>query len=356
MRGRTMQVAGVLLALWGVGSRCLASECPPRQAPATYYSENNEFAITIAGDRLAAPPPLAPDAGAAVEMPGQRPRAYFYAAEKDGQLRRITDFELVDDPASAILSNDGRYLVTFDHRCPDKDGKAGKDAVVIYRTDGSLVRSLSLADMLTTHDIGRLKGCEVSWSGSRRIDEDAQLLVFQVPGNTVGDVIWDDCGKPAEIAIHLTDGSPLRPARDLLRPRAEPQYKVALRSLPKRGGESYRPFADDPLCASQKSFNQAREVPFDSLRRSATALELPTYTEVARKARLQGSVVLELLVERGAVACARTLKDLPMGLGRAAREAALLWRFAPSPDPGGPLRSRVALDFSIVESQPTPAE
>jgi TonB family protein len=349
MGGRTLQVAGMLLVLWGVGSRCLASECPPRQAPATFYSENNEFAVTIGGDRLTPAPTAAPDGGTAVEVPDQRSRAYFYSADKDDQLRRITDFELVDDPGWAILSNDGRYLVTFDHRCPGKDRKAGKDAVVIYRTDGSLVRPMSVADLLTAHDIKMLGGPE-EWLRSSRIDEDAQLLVLQVPGCHGGDVCW---WEPKELAIHLADGSPLRPARDLL---PEPKYKVALRSPPKRGGESYRPFADDPICANQRSFSQAREVPFDSLRRSATALELPAYTEVARKTRLQGSVVIEILVERGAVACVRTLKNLPMALGRAAREAALQWRFSPSPDRGGPLRSAVALDFSIADSQPEPAE
>src|SRR5262249_52997857 len=108
--------------------------------------------------------------------------------------------------------------------------------------------------------------------------------------------------------------------------------------------------------ASQRSFSQAREVPFDSLRRSATALEPPAYTEVARKARLQVSVVLEILVERGAVVCVRTLKDLPFALGRAAREAALQWRFSESADRGGPVRSAVALDFNVIYSQPAPAE
>lgn len=332
----------------------MASECPPRQAPATYYSESNEFAVTIADGRLAAPLSPAPDAGAAAAVPGRRPRAYFYAADKDDQLRRITDFELVDDPAWATLSNDGRYLVTFDHRCPDKDGKkAGKGVVVIYRTDGSLVRSLSLADLLTAHDAEALK--RYRWLRSHSIDEDAHLLVLQVQG-CAGPADAETCDwDPVEISIHLADGSPLHPPRDLRR-REGPKYEVALRSPAKRGGESYRPFVDDPLCASRRSFDQAREVPFGSLRRSATALDPPAYTEVARKARLQGTVVLEILVEKGAVVCVRTLKGLPFGLGRAAREAALLWRFSESPDRGSSVRSVVALDFNVVQSQPAPAE
>jgi TonB family protein len=351
MQARKIQVAGLLLVLGGVGSHCMASECSKRPAPETVYSENNEFAVTFAGDRLAEPPASGPDAEDAAAVRGHRSRAFFYAAGGDDQLRLITDFALVNDPATGILSNDGQYLVTFDHRCP---GEEDKDVVVIYRTDGSLVRSLSLKNLLTANDIVELSAWSTHWGGSHHIDEDKQLLVLRVPDCKVsGCIIPPICGEPAEVAIRLADGAPLRPARDLL-PRLDP--KVALHSTTERGIQNGRAHPDDPLCARQESFSRAREVPFDSLRRSATALEPPSYTEVARKARLQGSVILEILVEHGGVACVRTIKGLPMGLDRSARDAALRWRFSPSPDRSGSVRSVVAFDFSVDHFARAPAE
>jgi protein TonB len=75
--------------------------------------------------------------------------------------------------------------------------------------------------------------------------------------------------------------------------------------------------------------------PDDPVRNPATPPELiksvqPKYTELARKARIQGVVILELLIERdGRVSDARVLKSLPMGLDVAARQAVLYWRYKP---------------------------
>ena len=76
----------------------------------------------------------------------------------------------------------------------------------------------------------------------------------------------------------------------------------------------------------------------------------PRYTEAARKARLQGTVVLEAMIdETGQVRDAQVLKKLPMGLDQAAIDAVLQWRYEPSRYEGRPVRVlvRVTVDFAL---------
>ena len=64
----------------------------------------------------------------------------------------------------------------------------------------------------------------------------------------------------------------------------------------------------------------------------------PAYTEVARRARVQGVVILEATIDReGRVRSTRVLKTLPFGLDEKAREAVSGWRFTPARQDGRPV-------------------
>lgn len=64
----------------------------------------------------------------------------------------------------------------------------------------------------------------------------------------------------------------------------------------------------------------------------------PRYTEAARRARIQGVVILQLVIEEnGTVRSAQVLKGLPMGLSEAAVEAVRQWRFRPAMRDGEPV-------------------
>jgi protein TonB len=63
------------------------------------------------------------------------------------------------------------------------------------------------------------------------------------------------------------------------------------------------------------------------------------YPEMARKARLQGDVIVEVIIdELGRVSSPRILQGLPMGLDRAALNAIATWRFEPATFRGRPVK------------------
>ena len=65
----------------------------------------------------------------------------------------------------------------------------------------------------------------------------------------------------------------------------------------------------------------------------------PRYTEAARRAGVQGMVILEAIIdERGQVSNVRVLRSLPMGLDREAIEAVKQWRYRPAMLNGRPVR------------------
>jgi TonB family protein len=65
----------------------------------------------------------------------------------------------------------------------------------------------------------------------------------------------------------------------------------------------------------------------------------PVYTELARKSRVTGTVILETTIdEQGNVTDVRVLKGLPMGLSEAAVEAVQGWKFKPATREGRPVQ------------------
>ncbi len=64
----------------------------------------------------------------------------------------------------------------------------------------------------------------------------------------------------------------------------------------------------------------------------------PQYTEIARKARLQGVVIVQAIIDKdGNVTNVKVLKGLPMGLDQATVDAVKQWKFKPATLNGKPV-------------------
>jgi protein TonB len=73
------------------------------------------------------------------------------------------------------------------------------------------------------------------------------------------------------------------------------------------------------------------------------------YPPEARKAGVEGRVLLALAIGRdGAVAAARVLSDPGSGLGEAAREAALRFRFSPALAEGEAVETEIRFTYTFV--------
>jgi len=64
----------------------------------------------------------------------------------------------------------------------------------------------------------------------------------------------------------------------------------------------------------------------------------PSYTEIARKARVQGVVIVQAIINKqGDVTNVKVLKGLPMGLDKSAADTIKSWRFEPATLNGKPV-------------------
>jgi hypothetical protein len=246
-------------------------------------------------------------------------------------------------PVTALVSNDGRYMATFDNW---HSTGHGDKVVVIYRSDGTVVNNLGLDDFLTEEDIESLPRSvsSIQWSGKHRFDESQGLLVLKVSPD----------GKDThDIGIELATGRPVAAKRDLF-----PHRHLRVSSgvyFEEVGGRSEYPW-EEPVCVSSGvSFASKDLVPVQPERFYSMALErpLPAYPTMAKRTRFQTNFDVEVIVsETGTVECVQARGADSFGVAEAVVSSALQWRFEPLKVSGVPRKAigRFAMHFELPEA------
>jgi TonB family protein len=266
------------------------------------------FADKVAGN---------PDAGAAEGVRANEARGELFRKASGGTWLRVARWRLVNEvaPVSALVANDGT-VVTFDNW---HSMGYGDDIVVIYRADGTLVRKLGLADILDEEDISQLRHSVSSiwWSGAHRLDHEKRLLILEIAAH-----------KLETFPISLDTGTALLPKRAMF-PRPRVTWTAE----------------EMGTCDGAVALSGAELVT------RAVSAEPPAYPPVARKARIAGTVLVDILINRhGGVERADVVKALPFGLAEAARDAVVKWRFRATSGEGesSAMCGRVAITYDLT--------
>jgi len=104
--------------------------------------------------------------------------------------------------------------------------------------------------------------------------------------------------------------------------------------------------------AEQEKAKEAAEVQ----RPQILSHSAPQYPPAARKAKVEGTVVIESIIDReGGITNARVLRDQSLGLGLSAVEAVCGWRFKPATLKGEPVKVYYVLTVNFkIEKGPPP--
>ena len=327
---------------------------------AKYYSPNKKYYLEVTPKKLDSQLKYFEDkvegrenAGILKGVKDNRAKGAFYARRADGGYSKKWEFPLLNEvsPVSALVSSSGDYVVTFDNW---HSVGYGDDVVVIYRSNGVLIKKFGLEDLLTEGDIETLPRSVSSiwWGREHYIDEANGHLVLKVVSN--GKSSWDDSAKFHELKIDLATGRPLEPKRDLF-----PQLRVFSSVDAGTAPEPSNASPDKPACSSvEESFDspEAVRVPSEQVYAKAKKRPLPPYPPIAKAARAESTIIVEVLISRaGDVICARSLSGHPL-LRAAAVAAALNWKFEPVEVSGSPMKAigTVAINFKLTKRDMNP--
>jgi TonB family protein len=282
---------------------------------------------------------------------------------KNGKLVELWSIPLVNEvaPVSALVTNDGSYVVTFDNW---HSVGYGDDVVVIYDSEGRLWRKYALEELLPESYLTQLPTSTSSrtWGEGHQVDDENGLLILQIANFARPDEIIDS-GRTSRgfssMKISLDTGRVVQ-----WHPRPWKEYQVASgRELGIPGGVPGGLPGGPTLvridwesCARERVFERNKTVlDVGSVLADRTVSSVnPPYPPMAKAAGVTGRVTVQVLIsDFGDVLCSRAVAGHPL-LRRAAESAASEWRFEPAENGNTPVWTlgTIAFDFRLVEVLP----
>lgn len=248
----------VAVALLASAPASADSWMPPMRK--TYLSPDKTVRLTVIPRDLEDQLSYFSDKVGGKEPAGQRqggePQARAILERTNGRAwTKIWQTPLANEvaPVSALVADNGSYVVTFDNW---HSAGFGDNVVVIYRTDGSQVRSMRLLDILPEDYIRALPTSVSSiwWSGEHALTTDDRQLVLKVviPGSRGA------IGTPRgyfDVIVDLATGTVTPPsgvAWDAAMAAAAP-----LTARSKASEATWRAFAVAPLTAPKDATEDA---------------------------------------------------------------------------------------------------
>ena len=253
------------------------------------------------------------NAGAVKGLPDNCCKGTFFAKGKTLWNVRL-DNEVA--PVSALISDNGDYVITFDNW---HGVGYGDNVVAIYSgKTGTLIKKLGLADFLTESDIYNLpeSTSSIHWHGTHQIDYAKNELILKVVKPGKDEQFFD-------VHVNLQDGTVLDEIKDRI-----PSLHFLLATKP---AEKKTPvFSVKDGAVNCNSMNDTAKVSSSELTSRIVSSEMPKYPPAARAVRATGESVFDVFVSPdGEVACVNPVSGHPL-LRATLANAMKKWRFAPS--------------------------
>jgi hypothetical protein len=217
MLGR--RLAATLLALVSCGLVVAVADTwlPPETK--VYESADHHLRFTVTPRDIANPLGYFDGQVKHENLPGQRPgspqtfaRGVLVRVDAANHQTMLWDRHLVNDvaPVEALVSNSGRFVVTFDDWF---FVGTGDHVVVIYGEGGSIIRVLTLADILPADYIEALPRTASSlwWGGEHQLAEERGLLILKIKIPTDDPAPFG--GPFVDLPVELATGR-VRPSND----------------------------------------------------------------------------------------------------------------------------------------------
>lgn len=200
-------------------------------------------------------------------------------------------------PVSALVSNNGDYVITFDNW---HGVGVGDNVVAIYDgINGKLIKKFSLTDFLTESDVDSLPAStsSIHWHGTHQLDYEKEQLILKVVKPSNKEEFFD-------VHIDLTDGKVLDKVIDRI-----PSLQFLLSSKEKEESDPKFP-VNENSCESQEAVTQ---ISTTELNKRILKKEMPDYPAAAKAVRASGESVFEVIVSQtGEVECVTSLSGHPL--------------------------------------------